>query len=126
MFCAVGAMSLAFAKPLVGLGARQRIARDQPAGLFGQVVEDGPGLDQGQRMAAWAVGIDQGRDAGGRVYLQIVGLLLIALRQVENVHRALDTAFVDRDRRTLPVARAGCIEFHGCPLVSLVVATGRS
>ena len=78
-------------------------------------------MDQGQRLAARAVGIDQRRDAGGRVYLQIVRLLLVALRQVENVHRAPDAAFVNRDRCALPVAGTGCVEFHGCPLVSLVI-----
>ena len=59
--------------------------------------------------------------AGGRVYLQIVRLLLVALRQVENVHRAPDAAFVNRDRGALPVAGAGGVEFHGSPLVSLVI-----
>src|SRR5215469_6894767 len=87
------------AEPLIGPGARQGIARDQPPGLFRQVVEDGPGLDQGQRLAAGTVWIDQRRDASGRIYLQIVRLLLVVLRQVENVHRARDTALVDRDSR---------------------------
>src|SRR5208282_1536961 len=63
---------------------------------------------------------------GGRIYFQIIRLSLVALPQVQNVHRARDTALVDRDRRALPVAGAGCVEFHRCPLVSLVVATNHN
>src|SRR6516162_4321129 len=112
-----------FAEPLVGPGARQGIAGDQLAGLLGEVIEDRPRLDQGQRPAAGTLGIDQGRNPGGRVYFEIIRLFLVALRQVENVHRARDTALVDRDRRALPIAGAGRVEFHRYPLVCLVVAT---
>src|ERR1700736_3938530 len=137
MFCVLGAMSLGAspshwqslaraggcAEPLVGPGASDLIAGYKLAGLFGEVVEDRPGLDQGQGLAAGPVGVDQGRGPAGRGYFSIVRLALVALRQVENVHRARDPAFVDCDRRAFPVAGAGCVEFHRCPLVSLVVVT---
>src|SRR5207302_2768490 len=81
-------------------------------GLLGEIEQDRPGLNQGQRLAVRTLRVDQGRDPAGRVDLQIIRLFLVALRQVQDMDLASDAAFVDRDRGALPVAGAVGVELH--------------
>src|ERR1043166_30850 len=59
-----------------------RVGRQEFAGLLAKIHQDRPGLDQGQRLAAGPVGIDQSWDPRGRVDLEVIGLFLVALREV--------------------------------------------
>ncbi len=102
----------ALGHPLKSARLRQRGVGSQFAGLLGEIDQDRPGLDQGQRLAVRTLRVDQGRDAAGRVDLQVIRLFLVALRQVQNMDLAGDAAFVDRDRGALPVAGAGGVKLH--------------
>ena len=96
-----GVIGGAFGHPLEHAHPRHRIGRQELAGLLAEIHQDRPGLGHGQRLAARPLGIDQGRDAGGRVDLHVVGGLLIALTQIEHMDLAGNAAFVDRDRGAL-------------------------
>ncbi len=48
--------------PLNGFVTRCRVLRQEFAGFFSQVDQDGTGLKQGQRLAAWAIGVKNGGD----------------------------------------------------------------
>jgi hypothetical protein len=76
---------------------RDRILRDQLAGLLRQIDQDRAGFEQPHGLAAGPVGIDDRRDAVIGVERQELRLELLALADVDRDHLVGQAEFLERD-----------------------------
>ena len=98
-------------QPFDRLGTTARIARQEPAGLFGEIEQDGAGLEQRDRRAAvLRLVVDDGRHAVVRGDLEEVGLELLALADIDRVDRIGRVRLFEEQRDLVPVGRRPVIE----------------
>src|SRR3546814_20967725 len=93
-------------QPLQRLVARPRVLRQQLAGLFRQVDEDGAALEQCQRPAVRPFGIDDRRDLVVRDDLEVIRRELLVLGDVDRMHRVGEAQLLQRNRDLAAVLRA--------------------
>ncbi|MNN39883.1 hypothetical protein D3C81_1539380 [compost metagenome] len=98
--------------PLQGLIARRRIGGQEAAGLLGQIDKDGPGFEQGQRLAARTVGINDSRDLAVGVQRQIVGRPGLVLTDVHQMRLIGQTQLLQQDGDLHAIGRRQGIELQ--------------
>src|SRR6185437_14807527 len=81
------------------------------AGLLAEIDKDRPGLEDTDRFAARPVGIDDRRYAVVRADLQELGLELLALADIDRMHRVREAHLLERDRDLAAVGRVPGPEF---------------
>ena len=104
-------------QPFQCVGAAARVARQEPAGLFGEIDKDRPAFKNGQRRTT--VGgrmVDDGRHAVVRCDLQEIGLELLALADIDR-HDAIGMACLfQKDGDLVPVGRRPIVKVdHAVP-----------
>jgi hypothetical protein len=85
---------------------RRRLLRPQPAGLLGEIDEDGAALED----ALARVAIDDRRDLVVRADRQEGGAELLVLADIDRVNLVGETTFLEHDRDLAAVRRAPGVE----------------
>ena len=92
------------------LVAPRRVGRHQLAGLVGEIEQDRAGLEQAERLAARAVGIDDRRDLAVRVERQEFRRPGLVLADVDQMRLVGQADLLERDRDLHAVRRRQRIE----------------
>src|ERR1700730_18298223 len=96
--------------PLNGFPTARRVARNELAGLLGEILQDRAGLEQPERLAAWPVGIDDRGDLAVRIERQKFRRLLVVLVEVDEKHLVRQPDLFQHDRDLDAVRRRQRIE----------------
>ena len=83
-----------------------------PAGLVREILQDRPGLEQRQRLAAGPVRIEDGRNLAVRIQRQEFRRLLVVLVEVDQMHLVGQSDLFQHDRDLDAVRRRQRIELE--------------
>src|SRR5712672_2205300 len=98
--------------PLDGLVSARRIVRQQLSGFLGEILQDRPGFEQPERLAAGPVRIDDRGDLAVRVQRQELWRLLVVLVEVDQMHFVRQPDLLQHDRYLDAVWRRKRIELE--------------